>query len=183
MFCKNCGNEIKEGELNCAACGTPASQPQVQQPEQAPQQPQYQAPQQPQYQVPPQPQYQQPYAKPANTPSQGVGLSVMALVFGICGIVLGSIPFFIVAALSGLGIVFGAMGLKKSSTFTGRASGLAIAGLVLAIIGTVIAVPSSLCTTTCTCECIEAVSDPYGYLEDAYDDFDDIYDDLYSEYY
>ena len=34
MFCKNCGNEIKDGELSCAACGAPAPQPQAQQPEQ-----------------------------------------------------------------------------------------------------------------------------------------------------
>lgn len=69
MFCRKCGQEVKQGAKFCIKCGTPvAPQPQPQQPQQAQQppqaqQPQAQQPQQAQAQQP-QPQQPQPQAQP-----------------------------------------------------------------------------------------------------------------------
>lgn len=82
----------------------------------------------------------------------GKKFSVAALVLGILGIVGGSIPvicyFTTVCAI--LGIVFGVKGRKLSVAANGKASGLATAGLVLGIIGTVFAVLGLLCTAACS---------------------------------
>ena len=185
MFCKNCGNEIKDGELSCAACGAPApqAQAQAQQPEKpvAPQQPQYEAPQAPQqpYAVPQQPYMpQQPYVKPARNPMDGFGFSVAGLVLGICGIVFGWIPFvsILVLVCSILGIVFGFMGRKKSVACYGKASGVATAGFVLGIVGASLCafglLTCTVCPTVIACEAANEVND-------LYDDFDDYYDYYY----
>ncbi len=172
MFCKNCGNEIIDGQLNCPACGAPAPQPQA--PVQ-PEQPQYQAPQQP-YAAPQQPYAapQQPYAAPqqpyvapqrVRNPMDGLGYSIAALVLGCCGIFFGFVTFvniiFLVCSI--LGIVFGYMGRKKSIACYGKASGMATAGLILGIVGTAICGLGLITCTLCygSLLCAEA-SLPYS---------------------
>ncbi len=77
---------------------------------------------------------------------QDNGFAIAALVFGLLGIIGGFIPFVTyVAWLFGiLGIVFGAIGMKKAKE-VGSGNGLAIAGLVLGIIGTVVAFAGFIC--------------------------------------
>ena len=82
----------------------------------------------------------------------GKNWSIAALVLGILGIIGGYIPvvcyFTTVCAI--LGIVFGVKGRRMSVAVNGKASGLATAGLVLGIIGTVFAVIGLACTVLCT---------------------------------
>jgi hypothetical protein len=96
-------------------------------PEQQPEQPTYQ--QQP-YQQPP---YQQPYQQPPVDP--GKGLSIAALVLGICGFV---VPFGgLVCSI--VGLILGLQGKKKSEA-VGIQSGIAKAGIILSIIGIALSV-------------------------------------------
>lgn len=70
---------------------------------------------------------------------KGNAFSIAALVCGILGVIGAFIPFVTYVAwfIGILGIVFGALGMKRSKE-TNTGSGLAIAGLVLGIIGAVI---------------------------------------------
>ena len=81
----------------------------------------------------------------------GKGMSVAGLVLGILGLVGGFIPvvnyFTTVCAI--LGLIFAAIGRKRSKLAFGKASGLATAGLVLGIIGTSFAALGLLCTIAC----------------------------------
>ena len=81
----------------------------------------------------------------------GKGISIAALVLGVLGIVGGFIPVvtYFTAVCAILGLVFGAVGRKKSIAATGKASGLATAGLVLGIIGTAFAALGLICTVLC----------------------------------
>ena len=68
--------------------------------------------------------------------------AIIALVCGILAVILSlvatSTVLFIVALVLGiLGIIFGAMGMKEAKA-TGTGKGLAVAGLVCGIIGTVV---------------------------------------------
>lgn len=144
MFCKKCGSEIPEGSNVCSNCGTAVSAKPAEQ-QTAYQQPVYQ---QPVYQ---QPVYQQPvYGQPRN-PNDGKGLSITALVLGICGVVLSwiSVINVIVLAAGIFGIIFGYKGRQKSIAAYGKASGLATAGFVLGIIGTSICGVGVLSCTVC----------------------------------
>ncbi len=95
--------------------------------------------------------YQQPNAGSNGTQSSGKGLSVAGLVFGILGMIGAWIP--VVNLFTGffalLGLIFGAIGRKKSIAATGRPSGIATAGLVLGIIGTIFAFIGVICTVAC----------------------------------
>lgn len=126
------------------------NQQQPQQPQQNYQQPQqnFQQPQQNPYQ---QPYQQNPYQQPASVP--GKGFSIAALVTGIVGVVFCWTPGFniVVLVCSILGIIFGVKGRQMSLQATGKASGLATAGLVLGIIGASFAGIGVLCTTACIC--------------------------------
>lgn len=108
------------------------------------QQPQYQQPQyqQPQYQQPQyqQPQYQQPMYRQVRNPHDGRGFSIASLVIGCCATALCWTPVLnmILLACGVIAIIMGAKGRKKSIMAYGKPSGLATAGLVLGIIGTVI---------------------------------------------
>lgn len=152
MFCKKCGNQIQEGSVVCSNCGTvvSASTPAFEMNQQVPQQPSYQ---QPAYQQPVYPQqgYQQPVYKSVRNPNDGRGLSITALVLGICGVVLAwiSVINVIVLAAGILGIIFGYKGRQKSIEAYGKASGLATAGFVLGIIGTSICGLGVLSCTLC----------------------------------
>ncbi len=123
MFCKNCGKEIADEALACPNCGAPT-----------------------------QPTQTSTSAAPVRNPQDGRGLSIAALVLGICGVVLFWLPVFnlIVLACAVLGIIFGLKGRKKSIDAYGKASGLATAGLVLGIIGASICGLGVLTCTVCT---------------------------------
>lgn len=92
-------------------------------------------------------------AQPA---SNGKGMSIAALVCGIVGIVGSWIPlvsyFTLIPAI--LGVVFGSKG-QKIAKATGEGKGLATAGLVLGIIGTVFGAMGFLCYG---CACIAALA-------------------------
>jgi hypothetical protein len=78
--------------------------------------------------------------------NSGKNMSIAALVCGILGIVGSWIPVvcYFTLVLAILGIVFGAKGMKKSKE-SGQNKGLAVAGLVLGIIGTAFAAIGVLC--------------------------------------
>jgi len=96
---------------------------------------------------------------PKSTQNEGKGQSIAALVLGIIGTVGGWFGYFGYAALACaiLGIVFGVKGRQKSIAAKGKASGLATAGFVLGIIGTVLAGIGVLACTVCTA-CVAALA-------------------------
>ena len=81
-----------------------------------------------------------------NPTPNGKGMSIAALVCGILGIIGGFIPVvsYFTLVLAILGIVFGSKGMKIAKA-TGEGKGLATAGLVLGIIGTVFGGLGVLC--------------------------------------
>jgi len=81
----------------------------------------------------PQPPTQPPYQQPPVDP--GKGLSIAALVLGICGLVVPYGGF----ATSIVGLILGIQGKKKSEA-VGIQSGIAKAGIVLSIIGIAISI-------------------------------------------
>lgn len=100
-------------------------------------------------------QYQQPpggYAPPPPAPAPSNGMAIAALVCGVLGIVGSFIPIvmYFTAVLAVLGIIFGVMGMKKAKQ-TGSGNGLAIAGLVLGIVGTIFALVGIICTASVAC--------------------------------
>lgn len=96
------------------------------------------------------------------------GISIAALVCGILGVlswVICAIPLIswllFVAAV--LGIVLGAVGMSKSKAESGKASGLAIAGLVLGIIGAFFGLVGVICSCS-----VCVVAGPMGCLNPDY---------------
>ena len=75
-------------------------------------------------------------------------MATVSLIFGILSCLLGFIPGFSALLFSVPGIILGVIALKKS-TETPEASGLPIAGIVLNIIGTVIAFSVFFCIRAC----------------------------------
>ncbi len=99
--------------------------------------------------------------QPQNQPvNDGHGFSVAALVLGILGIVGGYIPVvcYFTTVCAVLGLIFGIKGRKMSVAATGKASGLATAGMVLGIIGTAFAALGLICTLACTASVCAASS-------------------------
>lgn len=95
-----------------------------------------------------------------NTPKDNSkGISVAALVCGILSIIGGFIPVvsYFTLILGILGIVFGVKGRKTSPA---GQTGMATAGFVCGIIGTVLNVAGVLCAI---CICGAAFSDPSIY--------------------
>ncbi len=86
--------------------------------------------------------------QPNNNPGQG--MSIAALVCGILGIVGAWIPVvcYFTLVLAILGIVFGAKGMKQAK-ITGQGKGLAVAGLVLGIIGCSFSAIAVICIAIC----------------------------------
>lgn len=86
----------------------------------------------------------QPPVPPSN------GMSIAALVCGILGIIGSFIPVvcYFTLVLAILGIVFGAKGMKNAK-ITNTGKGLAVAGLVLGIVGTSFAVIGVICVAAC----------------------------------
>ena len=76
------------------------------------------------------------YARPAAN-----GMAVAALVCGIVGAVIGTVPFFfwLAAILGVLAVIFGFVALGKANRGEGR-KGMSIAGVVLGFVGVVLAI-------------------------------------------
>ena len=86
------------------------------------------------------------------TTPNGKGMSIAALVCGILGIIGSWFPVvrYFTLVLAILGIVFGAKGMKNAKA-TGEGKGLAVAGLVLGIIGTSLGALGVLCVMCAAC--------------------------------
>ena len=82
------------------------------------------------------------------------GISAAAMICGIIAIIMSFLPVMgiwvvVISLLLGIaGIVLGATGMKKSKV-TGEPKGMAVAGLVCGIIGTVFAVGGLICWISC----------------------------------
>lgn len=78
------------------------------------------------------------------------GMASAALVCGILGIIGSFLPVvkYFTTVLAILGIIFGVKG-KKIAKETNVGTGLATAGLVLGIIGTICSASSVICTLAC----------------------------------
>ena len=76
--------------------------------------------------------------------------SIVAIVCGILATIGAFIPYttYVAWIIGVLGIVFGALGMKKANE-TNTGHGLSVAGLVLGIIGTVIGFIGFLCIVIC----------------------------------
>ena len=82
----------------------------------------------------------EPTTEPIVEPTQddsGKNFSIAALVCGILGLCGGVIPVvqYFTLVLAVLGIVFGVIGMKKTKATSGKANGMAVAGMVLGIVG------------------------------------------------
>lgn len=97
-----------------------------------------------------------------NTPvSSSKGLSIAALVCGIIGVVglfLSAHPVIAVITfvIAILGLVLGAVGMKKAKE-NNEPRGLAIAGLVLGIVGTALGLIGVICAI-CVCTAASAIN-------------------------
>ena len=122
MFCKNCGVNLKDGSTFCHNCGSPVNDcvqsnapvnPPIYQdaPVAQPQNPQG-------YGYAPYPVYEAPK-------KSGDAFSILALIFGIIGVVADWIGVF----FAPVALIFGIISRKKSK------SGMGIAGIILGSIG------------------------------------------------
>ena len=77
-------------------------------------------------------------------------MAVCALIFGILGIIGSFIPVvqYFTTILAVLGLILGAVARKKAKA-AGQPTGVATAGLVLGIIGTVFAFGGIICAIAC----------------------------------
>lgn len=106
--------------------------------------------------------------------NNGKGFSIAALVLGIVAIVLAWFYMVNIAALicGVVGIVLATMGRKKAKE-VGAPTGMGTAGLVLSIIGLVIAAIGFFTCTVCVCACAEATG--LNDLNDAVNSLEDLY--------
>lgn len=98
---------------------------------------------------------QQPVQEPVQQPAQASskGKSIAAMVCGIIGVAGCFIPggwvfVVITLVLAIIGIVLGSQGMKAAKA-TGEGKGMAVAGLVLGIIGTVMSGIGLICAVAC----------------------------------
>ncbi|MDE6373920.1 MAG: zinc-ribbon domain-containing protein [Clostridia bacterium] len=124
MFCRNCGKEIDDNAVFCPHCGsqtlnTAGGQPQAQQ--------------QPQVTPVGQPNVQPFNVAPQTEPKGTNGLGIAGFVLGLLSLYLG--VYFCITPI--VGLVLSIIGVTKMKTFK-SCNGLAIAGLVISIIATVI---------------------------------------------
>ena len=108
MICKNCGNEIAEGNQFCENCGTAVEIEEVVVAE----------------------------AAPEATTNPGKAFGIVALICGIAGAVLPCIPCLSYIAFIPivLGLVFGFIGMSKSKA-AGAKNTLALVGVILSFCG------------------------------------------------
>ena len=199
MFCESCGTFIPDGQSFCSNCGTPVAAPAAAPaeapvaaaapapapapapaatPVSTPVQPAQPVYQQPVYQQPAaqpvQPVYQpvyQPIAQPIQVqPAQAAnGAATAGLVFGILTLVFCWTSYFCgIFAL--LGLIFSIVGLCKKNA---SGKGKAIAGLVMTVVGGIIAVFLTLTFWA-------AVGEVW---DEAWDEAMATYDDVYSTSY
>lgn len=153
-YCTNCGAQMPDDALSCTNCGTPLQASQIpKQPDQ-----EFNASQQPNYSQPNQPPFNQQagYVQIGN--NQVNSKALIAMILGIGGLVfviiapfLANFPALIGLVLSIIGIIFGVKARNELPVgYPGRS--MATAGLVCAIIGTVIGSIATLCTV-CVCSC------------------------------
>lgn len=153
--CSQCGSQSSDNVNFCSQCG--AVLPHIEQ-QQEQQQSAYQQSEQQQnsYQQQ-QPNYQQnSYQRPLTPPPDAKGKAITALVLGIVGVVTFWIGWFniISLAISIVGIVF-AMKARNEIPVGYDGRSMATAGLICAIIGTVLSgigvLSCTLCTTCISC--------------------------------
>ncbi len=124
MFCRNCGKEIDDGALFCPHCGSQTLNPSGTQPQA---QPQVQPMTQQTVNV-------QPFnAGPAQEAKGTNGFGIAGFVLGLLSLYLG--VYFCITPI--VGLILSIVGVVKMKSFK-SCNGLAIAGLVLSIIATVI---------------------------------------------
>lgn len=102
-------------------------------------------------------------------------MGVLSIFLGIFGIIFGWIPFiqYFALGLSILGIVLSAVALKASSKReNSKGKGVAIAGLVLCVIGTVCSGIGVFVCTACTAAGINAAAKTPGALKSLQDTVD-----------
>lgn len=94
------------------------------------------------------------------------GISIAALVCGIVGII-GSFFTVVIPAIAIIaliiaiaGIILGAIGMKKANENNGSGNGLAIAGLVCGIVGTVFCFSAVICWACFACAAFNSIN--YG---------------------
>ena len=77
-------------------------------------------------------------------------MGVAGLIFGILGAISAFIPGIVYGAwaFALLGIIISAIGMKKAKA-VGQPGGVSTAGLVLSIVGFVIALPRLICAIAC----------------------------------
>ena len=138
MFCKKCGTQFVEGTAFCSSCGTATDSPEsVRSVAQLGQQASPTQPSAsrsgyvpPSHSYTPQPQFEyQQYPQSVSTSYPGKGMSIAAMVLGICSLV---IPYAGVA-IAIVGLILGVLG-KKKCTEASTPSGMAQAGIVMSII-------------------------------------------------
>ena len=143
VFCSNCGNKFE-----AQAQAQPQPQPQPQQQPQQPQQPQPQFQQQPQQPPPFQPPMYQ--SSSANLP--GKGMATASMIFGIFTLILCWWGFtgYVALVLGIIGIITGVMSNKKMKMVGLPSIGMATAGLVMSIIGTIFGAIFAIACTLCS---------------------------------
>lgn len=155
MFCRNCGNEVKDGVKFCPVCGEPTEERTQTDPARGAQ-------------------------NPGGMSSGGAGsrpdtggsetdvLAIVSLILGIVSIVLAiagpcalSIPVIVVALVCGiLAIVMSSISKKNHGS-----SGFATAGLVLGIIGLIIAAIVLVAVISCVARVSSCTNAFYNALE------------------
>lgn len=150
--CYNCGSQMPDDALVCTNCGSPLSGSTI-----------------------PGQNYQQQYTSPGNGSDINTK-AVIALIFGIGGLlltlaapILPGVSSVVGIVLCTVGIIFGVKARNETPVgYPGK--GMATAGLVCAIIGVVIGVIATCIVCVCTCAvCAVAganASDYSGYFED-----------------
>ena len=114
---------------------------------------------QPGFQPPP----YQPYPQPQG-PVPGKGLAIGSLVCGIISLVLAYWSFFAITGLIAgiVGIILGVLGGKKMK-MVGAPAGMATAGLVMSIIGTVLSAIFFFACGVCLCLCADSITNGLTY--------------------
>ncbi len=120
----------------------------------------------------------------------GKGLGIAALVLGILAVICSFIPCFSFGAilLGVTGIILGAVGLSKAKN-GGGSKGLPRSGLILSIIGTVIATiwiivfAGAISNAASNLKNLDQFEDAMHDYEDAMDDYEDALDEFEEQHY
>jgi len=144
IFCSNCNQQLDDNLKFCPACGKEVN----------PDAPAVVVESTPEYQTYEQPNYQQPQQPYGVVP--GKGAATAALVLGIVAIVFSYVAL--------VGLVSGIVGLVMTSTAKkeGFVGGMATAGLICSIVGTILAALGTVACFSVGCfGCIAATTSPW----------------------